>query len=389
MKKRLKIPKEYPYDCDLELKVSGTDPIYMVVNGTIGTKHLLTAIPDSNGIVKFILPEDTVDLTTCFDWTSDVFTEYNLNIPDGYGNRLLTIIGLNKVLNKFKIKKYAQIFWICDNLVVLDNPEYFNMSNCETIAFVVSGEGENVKHFEKIKHWDLTRWDTSKCKLLQEPIGELSNVESIDVSNWNVENVEHAIMLFYKTTIKKVDLSTWKFNNLKISNMGFSDYYGEELILSDGFDTSKCTNMGGFYGYTYNIKKYPKVNTSSAVEINNFIAHNSIVEKIDWDIDLSNMSYAWGLLWDLPNLKYAVIKNLGKSEMKSGTTTHSLCPNSNNWGAGSEENRKSLLDSLLTYSYDRAANNKSNMTITIGSKNLARLTTEEIAAVTAKGYTLT
>lgn len=58
------------------------------------------------------------------------------------------------------------------------------------------------------------------------------------------------------------------------------------------------------------------------------------------------------------------------------------------WGDGSEENRRSLVDSLLTYSYDRAAAGWSAATVALSETVKARLTDEEIAAITAKGYTI-
>ena len=50
--------------------------------------------------------------------------------------------------------------------------------------------------------------------------------------------------------------------------------------------------------------------------------------------------------------------------------------------------RKSLIDSLITYSFDRAAAGYSNCTITLSAKTKALLTEEEIAQITAKGFTI-
>lgn len=50
--------------------------------------------------------------------------------------------------------------------------------------------------------------------------------------------------------------------------------------------------------------------------------------------------------------------------------------------------RKSLIDSLITYSFDRAAAGYSNCTISLHSKTKALLTEEEIAQITAKGFTI-
>lgn len=50
--------------------------------------------------------------------------------------------------------------------------------------------------------------------------------------------------------------------------------------------------------------------------------------------------------------------------------------------------RQSLIDSLITYSFDRATAGYSNCAITLSAKTKALLTEEEIAQITAKGFTI-
>lgn len=59
-----------------------------------------------------------------------------------------------------------------------------------------------------------------------------------------------------------------------------------------------------------------------------------------------------------------------------------------NWGDGSEENRQSILYTLLEHSCDRVANGWETDTIGLLQSVLNRLTAEEKAAIEAKGYTL-
>jgi hypothetical protein len=68
------------------------------------------------------------------------------------------------------------------------------------------------------------------------------------------------------------------------------------------------------------------------------------------------------------------------------------------WGIPNDKHpdaRQSLVDSLLTYSYDRV-NDPDNLgtagttcTITLSANSYAQLTASEIEQITAKGYTLT
>ena len=81
-----------------------------------------------------------------------------------------------------------------------------------------------------------------------------------------------------------------------------------------------------------------------------------------------------------------LIKNIGKPQNTSSI----------NWGNASKlgvtekypEARQALIDTLITYSYNRAAAGYSSVTITLHNDVKARLTASEIAAITAKGFTL-
>lgn len=84
-----------------------------------------------------------------------------------------------------------------------------------------------------------------------------------------------------------------------------------------------------------------------------------------------------------PNLRYMRIINLGQSELTAYDFSLATV-----WGTGSEEARQSLVNSLLTDSYDRAAAGVAPATVRLSTASKAALTAEEIAAITAKGFTI-
>jgi surface protein len=125
-------------------------------------------------------------------------------------------------------------------------------------------------------------------------------------------------------------------------------------------NTKSATTIGSlFYGCT-SLKRVPQVDFSSLTNTNNYLFANC------------------------KSLVYMVITNLGKSSFEN-YTVFSTCPV---WGTGGDENRQSVVDSLLTYSYDRAANGMTTATIQLSAATKALLTDEEVAAITAKGFTL-
>lgn len=118
----------------------------------------------------------------------------------------------------------------------------------------------------------------------------------------------------------------------------------------------KATDMHFTFNSSPSIKYIKSVDVGSAISMNAFMT---------------------------TGVQYAVLKNLGKSTL----TTYNFS-NATAWGTGSEENRQSLIDSLITYSYDRASAGMPTATITLSANTKALLTEEEIAQITAKGFTI-
>ena len=87
------------------------------------------------------------------------------------------------------------------------------------------------------------------------------------------------------------------------------------------------------------------------------------------------------------NLRYALIKDIGTC---TGMTSIGFV-NWSVWGVDDEtttDARQSLVDSLLTYSFDRATAGYSTCTISLHNTQKALLTEDEIAQITSKGYTI-
>ena len=94
------------------------------------------------------------------------------------------------------------------------------------------------------------------------------------------------------------------------------------------------------------------------------------------------------------NLRYLLIKGFGSWSVVTWPLQNVLA----NWGIPNDKHpdaRQSLVDSLLTYSYDRVNDPDglgtagTTCTITLSANSYAQLTASEIEQITAKGYTLT
>lgn len=170
------------------------------------------------------------------------------------------------------------------------------------------------------------------------------------------------------SNITTIDLSSWKFGQVtNMSNM-FSGCTKVQTIDITGIDTSQMTSTSNMDYICYGC--YDLVRIRGA-------------------IDLIGMN-----LTDLPELGYGAdslttitYKNLGSNPE---VTSLDLYPNDNylHWGYGDEESKQSFIDSILTYSYDRAANGLSTLELIIRPEQKALLTEEQITAIQAKGYTI-
>ena len=151
------------------------------------------------------------------------------------------------------------------------------------------------------------------------------------------------------------------------------------------FDKNKTRiNAGQMFSNCRNLIKVILKDTEGITYWFGAFSNCESLQRIE-GIDLSTATRVdMGSLLD-KNLTYIDIKNLGKSSLTSFPFGSNCFPV---WGVGSDEARQSLIDSLITYSYDRASAGMATATIQLSENTKALLTDEEIAQITAKGFTI-
>jgi surface protein len=145
-------------------------------------------------------------------------------------------------------------------------------------------------------------------------------------------------------------------------------YCGKLTSLDlSSFDTSNVTNMSSMFSNCYTLTRVDgyisfKSYSSSTMSSSYMFSSNSTLRKITFkDIGYNSNAKQF-------NMSYV-----------------------SNWGVNNDaitDARQSLIDSLITYSYDRASNGYSTCTVTLASNTKAVLTEDEIAQITAKGFTI-
>ena len=195
--------------------------------------------------------------------------------------------------------------------------------------------------------------------------GKCSGLTELDLSSFNTSNVTDMSYMFNACS-KLTLLNLSSFDTSKVTNSRNMFYMCTGLTELDlsSFNTSNVTDMSYMFYACRNL---------TSLNLNNFNTSNVI--------DMSNMFYMCNGLTDL------IWNNLGNG---SGYTAISLS-SSSKLGANSStcpNARQHLIDTFVTNSFDRASNGYSTCTITLSSNTKAKLTNDEIAQMTAKGYTI-
>ena len=174
-------------------------------------------------------------------------------------------------------------------------------------------------------------------------------------------------------------------------NVDFLQLLGDAMNMFSGccalvylpfIDATKMTRLQGTFNMCSALQELHITNTHNSWTYTTCFSGCTSLRKID-SIDWSNTTAAAYPFSNCKSLVFALMKNLGKSTLTTYDFSGAL-----NWGTGGEENRQSLIDSLITYSYDRASNGMPTATITLSANTKALLTEEEIAQITAKGFSL-
>lgn len=184
-------------------------------------------------------------------------------------------------------------------------------------------------------------------------------------------------------------------NNVHIKGRPESILYRNSKLqkLEVNYDIiSEVVSLGYAFYELDSLEVLPKLDTSKLGSFYHFILFCDNLKRIE-EIDFTRCNQtSGGFNWaGINNCRYILIKNLGKHESARRFDFSSKMYISETWGLNSEEvpdARQSLIDTFITYSFDRAAAGYQVSTILLMNNTKSVFTDEEIAQITAKGYTL-
>ena len=209
------------------------------------------------------------------------------------------------------------------------------------------------------------------------------------VPKYNTINVTYMPNMFYGCSILK---SVPLFDTINVISMSSMFYDCSVLTSVPLFDTRNVTNMEYMFYDCQSITSLPEFDTTKVTNFNNmFFSCSSLtnIEGISFKSFRDSTMKQYYLVGYSKNtsIRKAVFKDIGYQS----TAVQFNTSNINNWGVNTDEipdARQSLIDSLITYSFDRAAAGYPTCTITLSSNTKALLTSDEIAQIEAKGFTI-
>jgi surface protein len=302
-----------------------------------------------------------------------------------------TIFGVEGIANatNAKITDASYLFY---NSVRLEYLEDF-LSLCENVT--------NTRYMfnscNGLTEIDLNNFDTSNVTNMQYMFYGCDKLTELDLSNFDTSNVTDMQYMF--TTCRKLtklDLSSFDTSNVTRATYMFSSCTSLPELNVSNFNTINMTNMDNMFRdcgklTELNVKNF---NTSNAKNVSRMFEGCKNISELDLsNFDFSkvtNIDYIFNYCTNL--LTIHSFKNLGKA-FTSKTTNLSVYTIS--FSTNPNISHESLVDVITNGLYDLnltydVANGGTLYTqsLKLGSTNMAKLTADEIAIATNKGWTV-
>ena len=303
-----------------------------------------------------------------------------------YNNKNLTSL-IIKDASPTNITNMSYMFQACSNLTELDFGN-LDTSNVTNMSWMFNSCA--------MKSLDLSNFDTSNVTNMSYMFYS-SGIEELDLSSFDTSNVTNMSSMFMSCLkITELDLSNFVTSNVTDMNWIFHSCSKlNKLTLGDKFNTSLIKSMSGMFASCTKLIELDlsSFDTSNVTDMSTMFSSCQSLTDLDLSsFDMSkvtNVSSMFQSTSKLTNLKFG--KNLGKSYTQK-TTKYSQYTLSVSSEYLTYDSLMDVINNLydLNLSYDVAnGGTLYRQELNIGYKNRLRLTEEEIAIATNKGWNVT
>ena len=224
---------------------------------------------------------------------------------------------------------------------------------------------------------NVSNWDTSNVTSMRFVFATMLKLESVDCADWDVSKVTDFFAMYDESyKLKTIDVSKWDTSSA--INMSWM-FHGNNLKHLDvsNFNTSKVTNMFSMFSSSSSLTQLDISNfdTSNVLDFGHAFAYWSGVNK-ELNISGLNLSKCTSMDGTFLRSGFKVIRSDGLR-----------LPNIDMSNIGLNDSTELTVDSIVGLMNALPQSDK-GYSFQIGDVNIAKLTNEQKAIATNKGWTL-
>ena len=217
-----------------------------------------------------------------------------------------------------------------------------------------------------LKTLDLSMWNVSKVTNMGSTFASCSSINTINLTNWDTSNVTRMDNMFESCHMNPTILGIEQFNveNVNDFERMFNNWVGrsDTKYVLDNFHTTSGTKFSYMFGWSYG-----KLISLASVDFSKARYVDYIFGNVSGIVKLNNHH------------------NLGQSFIATASENNSYYTlNISKFTNTPKENLVEIIDGL----YDIKTAGVKAQSLILGSTNIAKLTSEEIAVATNKGWTV-
>ena len=148
------------------------------------------------------------------------------------------------------------------------NFDQWDMSNIERVTNMFFGSD--------IRNIDVSTWDTSSFLYIEQMFRNTSQLQTLNVSNWDVTSVITAHGFLLNSSVQEVNFTGWNTANIETMQNMFQNTDISNLSQIESWDVSSVRNMNRMFSNSQNVPDVSNWNITSATNISEMFQNSSL-----------------------------------------------------------------------------------------------------------------